>query len=66
MEISREEAVAACDRVRRANARRYLSAAHWQCWGCMRYGGDDPEKRCMRSETGWDACPWVNGELGRT
>ena len=62
MDITREAAVAACDRVRAANAHRYFSAAHWQCWGCIRFGGE-PEKRCMRSETGWDACPWVDREL---
>jgi hypothetical protein len=30
----------------------------------MRFGGE-PEKRCMRSETGWDACPQVNRWLER-
>jgi hypothetical protein len=59
VDISRETAVKACDQVRAHNARRYWSPAHWQCWGCIRFGGE-PEKRCMRSENGWDACPQVN------
>lgn len=61
MAISREAAIAACERVRARNGQRYFSAAHWQCWGCMKFGGE-PEKRCMRSEEGWDACPHVNAE----
>lgn len=64
MGISREMAVAACDRVRGGNAHRYFSGAHWQCWGCIKFGGE-PEKRCMRSDDGWDACPHVNAELAR-
>jgi hypothetical protein len=59
MALSREDAITACERLRAANARRFLSAGHWQCWGCIRFGGE-PEKRCMRSADGWDACPQVN------
>lgn len=62
MEISREVAIAACDEVRRRHARRYFSPSHWQCWGCIRFGGE-PEKRCMRSPDGWDACPQVNKQV---
>ena len=63
MEVSREEAIAACEQVRTENQRRYLSAGHWQCWGCMKFGGE-PEKRCMHTEDGgWDACPQVNRVL---
>ena len=64
MEISRDDAIAACGAVRRAHAHRLWSPAHWQCWGCMRFGGE-PEKRCMRSETGWAACPQLNRWLER-
>lgn len=60
--ITREAAVAACEQVRRANARRVFSAGHRQCWGCMRSGGE-PEKRCMRSPDRWDACPQVDREI---
>lgn len=64
MDTSREAAIAACERVRASNARRLLSGAHWQCWGCIKFGGE-PEKRCMHTdEGGWDACPHVNKELG--
>ena len=59
MEVSEEQAVAACERVRAKNRRHYLSPGHWQCWGCMKFGGE-PERRCMRSPEGWDACPHVN------
>lgn len=63
MDVTREAAVAACERVRTANARRYLSGSHWQCWGCIKFGGE-PEKRCMHTgDGGWDACPHVNREL---
>jgi hypothetical protein len=60
--VSREAAVVTCEQVRKANARRVFSVGHWQCWGCMRFGGE-PEKRCMRSPDGWDACPQVNREI---
>lgn len=59
MEISGDEAIAACEQVRAKNKRRYWSGAQWQCGGCMRFGGE-PEKRCMRSADGWDACPHLN------
>jgi hypothetical protein len=59
MQISRDEAIEACADVRAKNRRRYLSPVHWQCWGCMKYGGE-PERRCMRTPDGWDACTWVN------
>ena len=62
MDVSREAAIAACEQVRARNARHYLGPTHWQCWGCMRFGGE-PEKRCMRSPDGWDACPHVNRQL---
>ncbi len=62
MGLSKERAIAACDEVRAENRHRYLSAGHWQCWGCIRFGGE-PEKRCMRSEDGWDACPQVNSRV---
>lgn len=59
MALSKETALAMCEQVRRDNAKRYLSPGHWQCWGCMRFGGE-PDKRCMRSPDGWDACPQIN------
>ena len=65
MDVSKEAAIAACEQVRAHNARRYWSGAHWQCWGCMKFGGE-PEKRCMRSEDGWDACPHVNRWIERS
>lgn len=66
MDITRENAVAACDAARQQNQRQYFSAEHWQCWGCMRFGGE-PEKRCMHdAERGaWDACPIANRQLQR-
>ena len=65
MALTREDAVRLCDEVCEANARRYFSAAHWQCWGCRRFGGA-PEKRCMRTDAGgWDACEWVNKAAAR-
>ena len=39
VDVSKEEAVAACERARAANAHRLLSAARMQYWGCMKYGG---------------------------
>jgi hypothetical protein len=60
--ISRETALATCEQVRAANRGRHLSAAHWQCWGCMRFGGE-PEKRCMRKADGWDGCTLINRKL---
>jgi hypothetical protein len=62
MDVSREAALAACDQVRAANARHFLSAGHWQCWGCIRFGGE-PEKSCMRTAGGWDGCVLVNRQL---
>lgn len=64
MEVSREAAIAACEQVRERNCHHYLNAARWQCWGCMRFGGE-PEKRCMKSADGWDACPHVNRLLAK-
>ena len=63
MEITKEVALAACEDVRAENRRRYLSAGHWQCWGCIRFGGE-PEKRCMRNAEGWNGCALVNRRLG--
>ena len=66
MALTRDEAVAACEQVRRQNRHRYLSGSHWQCWGCMRFGGE-PEKRCMHTDNGgWDACPHINRLLAKT
>lgn len=64
MGVSKEAALAACEEARDDNRRRYFSAAHWQCWGCMRFGGE-PEKRCMHNDEDgtWDACPTVNRKL---
>ena len=62
MDVTQEAALEACERVRAKNRRRYLSSGHWQCWGCMRFGGE-PEKRCMKSAGGWDGCVLVNREL---
>lgn len=64
MDVSREQALAACERVRDQNRHKYLSAGWWQCWGCMKFGGE-PEKRCMRSVNGWDGCTLVNRLLER-
>lgn len=61
-EISRETAIAACERIRSENRSCYLSAAHWQCWGCMTFGGA-PEKRCMRTTEGWNGCALINKRL---
>lgn len=61
-EISRDIAIAACERIRGENRRRYLSAAHWQCWGCMKFGGV-PEKRCMRTADGWNGCTLIDRYL---
>jgi len=63
MEITKEAALAACEDVRAENRRFYLSAGHWQCWGCIRFGGE-PEKRCMRTAEGWNGCALVNRRLG--
>ena len=64
MSLTREAAIAACEDVRAANRRSYLSPGHWQCWGCMRFGGE-PEKRCMHSEDGgWDGCALINRLAG--
>jgi hypothetical protein len=64
VEAPREAALAACERARAKNRRRYFSADHWQCWGCMRFGGE-PEKRCMHTDDGgWSGCPIANRELG--
>ena len=60
MALTREQAIEACDAARAANERNVLSPGRWQCWGCMKWGGE-PEKRCMHTdEGGWDACPQVN------
>lgn len=65
MEISRAAALAACEQVREENCRRYLSGAHWQCWGCMRFGGE-PEKRCMCAADGWNGCKLVNRKFAES
>jgi len=59
MRATKGQALDACEQVRVANRRKYLSPGHWQCWGCMRFGGE-PEKRCMRTEDGWDGCALAN------
>lgn len=64
MPVAREAALAACEQVRAHYRHRYLSGAHWQCWGCMRFGGE-PDKRCMRTDDGWNGCPHVNRQLAR-
>jgi hypothetical protein len=64
MEVTKKDALAACEQVRNANRRRYFSPAHWQCWGCMRFGGE-PEKRCMRTPDGWNGCASVNSWLAQ-
>lgn len=63
-DISKETAIAVCEKVRAENRRRYLRAAHWQCWGCMKFGGV-PEKRCMHTAEGWNGCALIERFLAR-
>lgn len=63
--LSQAEAEQLCAEVRTANKGRWFSAARWQCWGCMRFTGGDPAKRCMGSQPGWRGCQLINDRQAR-
>lgn len=63
--ITRETAIQLCAEERAENRRKWLSAAHWQCWGCVKFTGGDPDKMCMHSPQGYNGCLLVNARYDR-
>ncbi len=62
--ISEQEAEQLCAAERAANQGHWFSAARWQCWGCMTFGGRQSlAKRCIGSQPGWRGCALVNRRL---
>lgn len=63
--IPLEVAQQLCAAIRAEERGRWWSAAHWQCWGCARFTGGDPQKMCMGSAPGWRGCALVNRRYER-
>jgi hypothetical protein len=49
--LDRDTAVGICQQVQ-VRGKRW-SAAWWQCWGCRRFSGGDPEKMCIAAKPGY-------------
>jgi hypothetical protein len=54
--ISLEKAFELCKTHRERNGIRLFS----QCWGCVKYSNEDPEKMCFYKPPTNDACKFVN------
>ncbi len=61
--ISMEEAMRICEQVQAENRHHWLSAAHWQCWGCVFFTTGVPEKMCFSSVESNRGCALVNRRL---
>jgi hypothetical protein len=61
--LDRDTALGICQRVQAEVRGKPWSAAWWQCWGCRRFSGGDPEKMCIAAEPGYRGCELVNRRL---
>jgi hypothetical protein len=51
-----DEAYSYCKKYRKQHKVRLFS----QCWGCVRYSKEDPEKMCFYNPPNNDGCRFVN------
>lgn len=61
--IPREVALRLCGEIRQEGRAQWFSAAHWQCWGCVRFSKGDLAKMCMGSQPGFRGCALVNARF---
>jgi len=54
--ITRESAMAICEKIRGEKARRIFS----QCWGCVRFSKGDFSRMCASSKPDFRGCRLVN------
>jgi hypothetical protein len=58
--LDRDTAAGICQQVQAEVRGKPWSAAWWQCWGCRRFSGGDPEKMCIAAQPGYRGCELVN------
>ncbi|HEY4691428.1 MAG TPA: hypothetical protein VIK33_19120 [Anaerolineae bacterium] len=63
--IPHEVAVRLCEEIRRENRGKWLSAARWQCWGCVTFTQGDPAKMCLNNQPGYRGCQLINARYDR-
>ena len=56
IKLSLQKAYAFCEHHREENKVRIFS----QCWGCVKYSKEDPEKMCFYDPPNDNACKFVN------
>ncbi len=61
--LDRDTAMGTCQQVQAEVRGKRWSAAWWQCWGCRRFSGSDPEKMCIAAKPGYRGCELVNRRL---
>lgn len=61
--IPREVALQLCAEIRQAERAKWFSAAHWQCWGCVRFSRGDLAKMCMGSQPNFRGCVLINARF---
>lgn len=63
--IPKEEAMQICAEIREENRRNWLSISAMQCWGCVTFTGNNPEKMCISNAPGFRGCSLVNDRYDR-
>ena len=64
--IDLETALRLCRQVRQETRGKWWRAAWWQCAGCRRFSGGDPDKMCIGAAPGYRGCALVNRRLDAT
>ncbi len=59
--IPKETAYQLCEEILRENRGKWFTFCGLWCWGCARFGGDDPAQRCG----GMADCPQVVARYAR-
>ncbi len=59
--IPKETAYRLCEEILRENRGKWFTFSGLWCWGCARFGGDDPAQRCG----GVVDCPQVMARCAR-
>lgn len=54
-----------CMEIRTENRRAWYRAAAWQCWGCTRFSGGNPEQMCVSNRPDYRGCRLVNARFDR-
>lgn len=61
--VELQTALRLCRQVQDEVRGKWWRSAWWQCAGCRRFGGGDPEKMCIAAAPGYRGCALVNRRL---